>query len=231
MIRRRKTLEAAIAAARKTANLSRYLPDRVADTVARQGMDALTTGKQQQATILFADIRSFTTLSESLPPAEIGALLSAFRALILRAVEDHEGIVDKFIGDAVMAVFGVPEERPGHESNGLRCALTIKQGLEYWNTQRATQDLPPIRATIGVHNGTVFAGAVGSARRLEYTVLGDAVNIAARLQEIAKSTASGLVVSDTVHAHSDNAAEWRALAENSIRGRAGKIPLFEYAPA
>ena len=230
VIRRRKTLEAAIVAANKTANLSRYLPDRVADVVAEQGIDALTSGQQQNATVLFVDIRGFTGISEQLKPQELSTLLSEFRSIVSSEVESHFGIVDKFIGDAVMAVFGVPVPQSGDEKNGINCAVSILEQVEVWNEKRKDIDLPEVHVTIGVHSGELFAGAVGTENRMEFTVLGDTVNIAARLQEAAKKTETGLVVSlnvlDKAGHLSINHQSWKALNENAIRGRMGSISLY-----
>lgn len=231
--RRRKTLEAAIASANKSANLSRYLPDRVADLVADQGIDALSTGHQQQAAVLFIDIRGFTGISENLPPAEVSTLLSGFRSIVSDEVEAEDGIVDKFIGDAVMAVFGVPEGAPDNEKRAVRCALSVLARIEDWNGKRHGAGLSGIRVTIGVHCGEVFAGAVGTENRMEFTVLGDTVNIAARLQEAAKTVDSGLVVSKTLLDRTGLAvgdqADWMPMAETTIRGRKDSISLFRYA--
>lgn len=230
--RRRKTLEGAILAANKSANLSRYLPDRIADVVAEQGIDALTSGQQQTATVMFVDIRGFTGISEQLAPAELSALLSEFRSIISAEVDAHSGIIDKFIGDAVMAIFGVPDGQTNTELNGINCALSILDKMKSCNARRRQALQPEIQITVGVHCGEVFAGAVGTENRMEFTVLGDTVNIAARLQEAAKTTKSGLVVSQNLleasGCFSDDGQNWRALNESSIRGRVGRVSLYEY---
>jgi adenylate cyclase len=230
--RRRKTLEGAILAANKSANLSRYLPDQIADVVAEQGIDALSSGKQQNATVMFVDIRGFTGISEQLAPTELSALLSEFRSIITTEVDMQSGIIDKFIGDAVMAIFGVPEGQSNSELNGIKCALSILDKMKSFNDHRRQAAQPEIHVTVGVHCGEVFAGAVGTENRMEFTVLGDTVNIAARLQEAAKATKSGLVVSqnllETSGYFSADSQKWRALNESSIRGRVGRVSLFEF---
>jgi adenylate cyclase len=231
--RRRKTLEGAILALNKSANLSRYLPDRIADVVAEQGIDALSSGQQQNATVMFVDIRGFTGISEQMNPAELTALLSEFRYIISEEVEAQHGIIDKFIGDAVMAAFGVPHSTGASELNGIKCAVAILEKMKAWNDRRRQTAQAEIHVTIGVHCGEVFAGAVGTESRMEFTVLGDAVNIAARLQEAAKSTASGLVVSQDLLKRSGlistESQKWAALTESFIRGRIGRVSLYAYA--
>jgi len=230
VLRRRKMLEAAISLGQKTANLSRYLPERIAHLVAEQGVEALSRGRRQNATVLFVDIRGFTALSEGTTPEKLSALLSEFRSLVSLEVEAHSGIVDKFIGDAVMAVFGVPVEHQTDATNGLNCALEILNALDRWNGERRKNGQSSIAVSIGVHSGEVFAGAVGTAARMEFTVLGDTVNIAARLQEVAKQTDNRLVVSKALlEAMCDvptDRERWHALAETSIRGRHGDVPHF-----
>jgi adenylate cyclase len=231
VLRRRKMLEAAISLGQKTANLSRYLPDRVAQLVADQGIEALSRGRRQQAAVLFVDIQGFTGISEHTSPEELSALLSEFRSLISAEVEANSGIIDKFIGDAVMAVFGVPGTSPSDAENGLRCALGILSTLDKWNDERQKIGHAPIAVTIGVHFGEVFAGAVGTADRMEFTVLGDTVNIAARLQEVAKQSERGLVVSLAVLDAAGTATGgtgWREMADTSIRGRHGEVPHFSH---
>ncbi len=232
VVRRRKTLEAAITAANKMTNLSRYLPDRVANLVAEQGIAALTSGQNQEATVLFADIRGFTGISEQLKPDQLGVLLGEFRSTISAAVEAHSGIVDKFIGDAAMVVFGVPDKQANHADNGINCAIMILEKMKDLNQAPRPANHPALRLTIGVHSGEVFAGAVGTEDRMEFTVLGDTVNIAARLQEAAKSTPSGLVVSQAALERTSFSATdvqtWKELDETAIRGREGKVSLLEY---
>ncbi len=224
VLRRRKTLVAALSAAQASANLSRYLPDRIADTVARQGIDALKSGRKQHAAIVFVDIRGFTGLSERLPPEDLGPMLGEFRALAAQEIEAHSGYIEKFIGDSVMAVFGVPTEDALCDAQALGCATALANRLN------AKGEQPGIRVTIGAHCGQVYAGAVGTTTRMEFTVLGDVVNIAARLQERAKSTASGLTVSKDLLSRAGMTADWHPLPDATIRGRQGQVPVYEYLP-
>lgn len=233
VLRRRRMLETAIILGQKEANLSRYLPSRVSQLVAEQGIDALSRGQRQQAAVLFVDIRGFTGMSETKTPEELTILLSEFRSVVSRAIEANNGIVDKFIGDAVMAVFGVPETSPDDAENALKGAQEVMESIDVWNESRSEPGNTPINVAMGVHFGEVFAGAVGTTERLEYTVLGDTVNVAARLQERAKETKSGLVVSEALlkstgklDAEPDS---WRAMDSATIRGRHSDIPHFSHA--
>jgi len=230
VLRRRKTLETAISLGQKTANLSRYLPEPVANLVAEQGVGALTRGRRQNVTVLFVDIRGFTAYSETTTPEMLGELLSEFRSRLSDEVERHSGIVDKFIGDAIMAVFGVPKATPDDAKSGLACANAIIEAIAKWNDERQSNDEFPIEVSMGLHFGDAFAGAVGTEARMEFTVLGDTVNVAARLQEVSKNANQQLVVSEVllIEAGISPAEDrgWHAMAEASIRGRHGAVPHY-----
>jgi adenylate cyclase len=228
--RARQTLTRAIMLGQQTANLSRYLPQRIAAVVADQGVGVLTRGRRQNAAVMFADVRGFTALSESVPPEEIGRMLGELRGIVTRAVERNHGIVDKFIGDAVMAVFGVPEPGPRDAANALAATRDILRELEHWNAARATRGEPAVRLGIGVHYGEVFAGAVGDASRLEFTILGDTVNVAARVEEATKAAGAGLVVTESLLAAAEaDRSEWHPLEQEAVRGRAQPVRMYRYA--
>jgi adenylate cyclase len=141
-------------------------------------------------------------------------------------------IIDKFIGDAVMAVFGMPDAQNRSELNGINCAVSILEKMRPWNDHRREAAQTEIHVTVGVHCGEVFAGAVGTESRMDFTVLGDAVNIAARLQEAAKAAKSGLVVSknllDRSGYLSTESQKWRAINDDYIIRRPYRISLYEY---
>ena len=159
--RSRKLLMRGIELTRHTANLSRYLPRRIAEVLEKQGLAALSRGHTQQAAILFADVRGFTALSEQMEPAAIGGMLTDLRGIQGRVIEEHGGIIDKFIGDGTMAVFGVPEAAPDDAANAVAAALAMLEAVSSWNSRRMREGLPCINLGIGVHYGEVFAGAVG----------------------------------------------------------------------
>ncbi|MFC6637679.1 hypothetical protein GV827_19675 [Sulfitobacter sp. JBTF-M27] len=232
VFRRRKTLEAAISSTIKTANLSRYFPKRIASLAAEQGIEALSAGRQQNAAVVFVDVRAFTGMSETMSPAELSNFLSDFRSMVSNDVDRHGGFVEKFIGDAVMVVFGVPDETTGCEARAVEFARAILHSVATWNQRRSDGAASALAVTVGAHAGVVFAGAVGAHDRMEFTVLGDAVNIAARLQEIAKATDTGLVVSRDLLVRSGALAnrphEWKELAGGKIRGRIGEVAALEY---
>jgi adenylate cyclase len=144
-------------------------------------------GEEKKLTVLFADIRGFTHLTEHMPPQEVIGLLNECMTKISTLVDAHKGIIDKYVGDEAMALFGFPKEEPQSVTDAVACALNIVESMVLWNQERERQNLPKIEVGIGVHTGMVVAGNMGSENRLNYTVLGRNVNLTARLCSLAKS--------------------------------------------
>lgn len=225
--RSRRLLIEALSEAEYATNLSRYLPEPVARIVADQGLQALSRGRRQEAAVLFADIVGFTKLAERLPPEAIGQILTLVRQLQREAIEQAGGVVDKFIGDAVMAVFGVPEPDPRAALAALKAAAAIEQHMAAWNEARIRSGEPAVRVGIGIHHGDVFVGAVGDAKRLEFTTLGDTVNVAQRCERLTRETGVSIVVTRAVlEAASADFSKWRQIPVQVLRGRQGELDLF-----
>ena len=227
VVRGRRLLTAAVSVAERAANLSRYLPPRVADLVAVEGVAALSRGRLQPAAVLFADIVGFTAMAEGMPPDEVGRLLTAIRTLQREAVEGAGGIVDKFIGDAVMGVFGVPEPDPHAAARALAAALALQHRLVHWNDARAAAGESPVALGIGIHYGEVFAGAVGDSTRLEFATLGDTVNVAQRCEALTREIGTPLLVTRAVlDAAGADLDAWEPIPARTVRGRRGSLELF-----
>ncbi len=143
-------------------------------------------GEERIATTFFADIRNFTHMTQNMTPEEVINMLNACMTRVSRVIDAHGGVIDKYVGDEVMALFGAPIEHPESPLNAIRCALEIIEELKRWNEERKTQGLPAIEMGIGLHTGPVLAGNMGAENRLNYTVLGRSVNLAARLCSAAK---------------------------------------------
>ena len=221
--RRRALLTRAVDETTRRAEYQRYLAPPVADLVARGEIDRLRRGWRTEAAILMVDVRGFTALSETLDPDALGRFVTAYRRRLGEVVAAHGGMVDKFVGDGAMVLFGVPEERPGAAADALACARALPAEL-------AQAEGRAVRVAVGAHWGEVVAGAVGDDARLEFPVLGDAVNVAARLEEIAKAEDEPLVVSAALLAVAAVPSDgWRRLAARRVRGRAETLTLF--APA
>jgi adenylate cyclase len=221
--RRRDLLTRAVDETARRAEYQRYLPPPVADLVARGEIDRLRRGWRAEAAMLMVDIRGFTGLSETLDPAALGRFVTAYRRRLGEVVEAHGGMVDKFVGDGAVVLFGVPQPRATAAADALACARALVAAL-------AEIEGRPLRLAIGAHWGEVIVGAVGDEARLEFTALGDAVNVAARLEEVAKAEDVPVVASAPLLAAADvAAADWRPLARRQVRGRRGALALF--APA
>jgi adenylate cyclase len=193
--RGRRTLLEAVVAARRSANLSRYVPSGLLPLLAEADVEALKHGRRQHAAILFADIRGFTALSGSLDPEAIVEFLASFRCRAMRAIEAQGGIVDKFVGDDVMGVFGVPIATPEDAANALSAGRALQAEIAAWNEKRRYVGRRPVSIGIGIHYGQVFAGVIEGGKRLEFTVIGDAVNTTHRIEELTKTAGWSLLVS------------------------------------
>ena len=225
--RMRHSLQIALVEARLRATLSRYFPRSVVADVARMA-ESRDRMRDQTAAILFIDIRGFTSFAETLPAAVVADLLTEFRKRIAEPIARNRGTIDKFIGDGAMVVFGVPRPGPDDARNALRCGLAIRTAIACWNEERRRAGQPPIEIGIGIHCGAVRAGVLGDRERLEFTVIGDTVNVAGRLEEQAAELGLSIVVSADILAEGreDERSAWRALGEMTLRGRRQKIKLY-----
>jgi adenylate cyclase len=232
--RSRRLVENRTLAERQRANLARYFSPNVVDRLAgAQG--SLDAVHEQNIAILFADIMGFTSLCESATPASVIALLRDYHNRLGQAVFNNSGTLDKYIGDGLMATFGTPEPGSNDARNALKCALDMIAALEVWNAERIAEGLSPVRVGIGLHYGSVVAGDIGNERRLEYSVIGDAVNIASRIEHLTRTLDTPLVVSnDLVCALDGNSRDAAAMLERfseagvqEIRGRDGGITVWK----
>jgi adenylate cyclase len=220
--------------------LRRYLPAAAVERVMREAPEHAMSlgGKLVTLTILAADLRGFTSMSEKLAPDEVVAQLNAYHGAMVEVIDRHGGAIDKFIGDGTLVVFGLSEARTGGAgdapsdqgaSAAVACAKEMLVALEKLNARRSAQGFDPLRMGIGVHTGPVVAGNIGApGRRLEFTVIGDAVNTAARLEGQTKDAGTPVLVSAEVAKRLDDAsrASLKELAPVSIRGRTAQIGVY-----
>ncbi len=185
-------------------------------------------GELQEVTVLFADIREFTALSESMPPEELLGLLNAYLGRMSRVIESENGVIDKYIGDEVMAIFGTPLPQADHAVRAVAAAVGMLQELERFNAEQKERFSRGtiLRVGIGVATGSVIAGNVGSPERLNYTVLGDTVNLASRLQELTKEYQTPLLVSGATYAQVAHRFPCRLLGKVAVRGRQEETELY-----
>jgi class 3 adenylate cyclase len=173
--------------------LSRYFSPSVYDLVSTGSASKPWKGR---ATVLFTDIRGFTAMSERLAPEQVVAMLNEYFELMVGIVFKNSGTLDKFIGDAMLAVFGAPIPSDCHEDQAVTTAREMIAALDNLNEQRAARGEPPIDIGIGIHTGDIVAGNVGSQQRTEFTVIGDTVNVASRLESATKLFKEKIIISD-----------------------------------
>ena len=171
--------------------LGRYFSPKVAKQISENPIEA--GGKVQDVAILFSDIRNFTSICEEKEPNEILDFLSQYHDVMVEIIFQNNGTLDKFIGDAIMATFGTPHRSPGDAYNALNAAKQMNEALINLNRQRTDQDLFTIEHGVGIHFGSALVGNIGSKQRLEYTVLGDSVNIASRVESLCKEQNTNLL--------------------------------------
>ncbi len=182
-------------AARERNNLSRHFPPNIVDRLADRDQP-LGVVRSQPVAVMFVDIVGFTQFASRHTPDEVVDTLREFHSRMEHAVFQHEGTLDKFLGDGLMATFGTPEPGPNDAHNALRCAQAMVSSIDEWNRKREKEGTEQIRLSLGVHYGDAVLGDVGSERRLEFAVLGDTVNVASHLESLSRPLGVQIVLSD-----------------------------------
>lgn len=231
IVRARGVLTEAMRQERRRQSLTKYLPPEVARLVEREAADALRAGRRQHVVVAFVDIRDFTGRAERMAPEDVGRFLARFRAELREAAELHAGVIDKFIGDGAVVLFGVPDPREGDAARAVAFGREVLARMARWSGELAAAEEAEVRAGVGIHGGEVFVGAIGDDARLEFTVLGDVVNVAARVEEMTRGLDSDLVVTrDVLSAAREGAAGWRSVPAMPVRGRAEPVDVWALAP-
>ncbi|BAY08933.1 GAF domain-containing protein [Calothrix sp. NIES-2098] len=206
----------------------RYLTPHVAEQVMALGEDALMVGERKEVTILFSDIRGYTTLTENLGAAEVVSLLNQYFETMVEAVFNHEGTLDKFIGDALMAVFGAPLPlTENHAWRAVQAALDMRQRLAEFNQRRIIQAQPQIHIGIGLSSGEVVSGNIGSHKRMDYTVIGDGVNLSSRLEGVTKEYGCDIVLSEFTYQLCSDRIWARQLDKIRVKGKYQAVNIYE----
>jgi adenylate cyclase len=222
--RGRRLLQEAVRETTVRLDLTRFLPQELAPVLTDPAFSELRTGRRQTVALLFVDVRGSTAMAEHLDSARFATFMSAFRRRVMDAADRHGGVVDKFIGDGALIVFGLPYPSPDDATRALACARTLDALIARWNAKR--QFDPPVAVGVGVHVGEVFCGVVGDARRLEFTVMGDPVNVAARLQEATKEHGMPILASDAIVRAAGEEGLWREVVRVPLRGRREVLGLM-----
>lgn len=214
-------------------NLSRYVSDQVAEAVLAGWLNVNLGGEQRRVTVVFIDVRGFTSLSERLPPEHVLQLLNEYFAVAVPIIKAAQGTVDKFIGDAIMAVFGAPNDLPDQEARAVRAAIIIQQRLaalrESWRSKpwAALMDVAQFAVGIGINTGSAVAGNLGTEDRREFAVIGDPVNVASRLCSQAKG--GQIIIGPETASAVSSLLPLTALGELQVKGR--QVPVKAYLVA
>jgi adenylate cyclase len=184
-------------------------------------------GESRFLTILFSDLKDFSTLSETTPSRELLVRVSSYLELMTLAIKEEHGTVDKFIGDSVMAFWGAPNLDPNHAYHSAVAAMKTKRRMVGLNEALAREGKPPLVARIGINSDSVLVGNIGSPERLSYTVMGDGVNIASRLEGINKEFGTDITLSHAVFKEAGERLFVRPIDKITVKGRAGEILIYE----
>jgi adenylate cyclase len=209
---------------------SRYLSHDVYEQLLKDPALAELGGSRREMTVLFSDLRGFTTFTEQGRPEEVVRQLNEYLSRMVEVVFAHRGTVDKFVGDMVVALFGAPLEDPDHADHAVAAALDMCRELDALNARWAAEGRPVLAVGIGVNTGEMIAGNVGSSRIQSYTVIGDAVNLGARLQALNKDYGTTIIVSAETARRLTSAYELRPLGSAVVKGRSKPVELFEVRP-
>jgi adenylate cyclase len=221
----RRQFDSSVAAAQARDRITNLFGQHVSPAVVEQLLDAELASEMRTVCILFLDIRGFTAMTRARPAGETVALLNDFFAEMVAIVDRHGGIINKFLGDGFLALYGAPLADPRAAQNALASGHAMLEAVDKWNAERPQQAM---RVGIGIHSGDAVTGTVGSPQRKEYTVIGDAVNLAARLEQLTKETGARLLVSDSLQqaARADGATD---LGPLPIRGYGEPVRVWKLA--
>jgi adenylate cyclase len=208
------------------ATMARYMDPTLADQLLASGTEVLG-GQSVEATVLFSDVRSFTTLSEELGPQGIISLLNEYFTLMVDCITDQEGMLDKFIGDAIMAVFGTARRHEDDEDRAVRTAVSMMRELHGFNQRRIADGKRPIDIGIGLNTDTVVSGNIGSPKRQDYTVIGDGVNLAARLESACKEYGAHILVSENTIKKLKSTYRSREVDRVVVKGKTKPVAIYE----
>ena len=207
--------------------LGRYFPPQVAAHIDADDR-VLTAGESREVTLLFCDIRGFTQVAEQLDGQRVVALLNEFHTRMVGIIFEHGGTLDKFMGDGLMSYFGAPAAQPDHCERAVRCAVAMQAELARLNEEREKNGGAPLRMGIGVHTGEVVLGDIGAPQRRDYTAIGDAVNVASRVEQLTKEENVPILVSEETRRRVDDSLRFSAARALTVRGK--KEPIRCYVP-
>jgi adenylate cyclase len=213
---------------RVRSTLSRYMDPDLADRLlSADAREAILGGTESVATVLFSDVRSFTTISERLGPHGTVAMLNDYFERMVDCISAQSGMLDKFIGDAIMAVFGLPVAGDDDEDRALRAAIEMIRSLRGWNAEREQRDELQLDMGVGLNTDLVVAGNIGSPKRMDYTIIGDGVNLASRLESACKQYGARILLSEFTHAKLKGVYRLREVDKVVVKGKTKPVSIYE----
>ncbi|MDQ6998751.1 MAG: adenylate/guanylate cyclase domain-containing protein [Mariprofundus sp.] len=211
---------------RMRSTLSKHMDPSIANNLL-DGSDDILGGKETTATILFSDIRSFTSITEELGALGTVNLLNEYFTLMVECIRAEGGMLDKFIGDAVMAAFGVPLKHDDDEDRAVRVAISMMKALSRWNIERETAGKPAVHIGIGLNSDSVITGNIGSPTRMDYTIIGDGVNLAARLESACKYYKAQILISENTYNALKGTYKIRPVDRVVVKGKSLPVDIYE----
>lgn len=213
------------------ASFQRYVPSSLVKKLVRSGKIAKVGGEHQNITILFSDIKDFTKLTEATLPKHLMNYLSEYFQLMTDAVLIHQGILDKYIGDAIMALWNTPLPDKDHILHACQTAVSMIEKVTQFNVRNQSVEFPELIVRIGIHSGEAIVGNVGSEERLNFTALGDSVNLTSRLEATNKTYNTQIIVSQTIFEEAQSHFPFRLLDEVAVRGKRESTTIYELITA
>ncbi len=210
--------------AQTRAQISRLIPPSVVEQVVAGELVIEKGGRLSEITMLYSDIRGFTAMSDGAPPEEVVNTLNEYFEVMVEVLFRHKGTLDKFVGDEIIGLFGAPLDMADHEYISVCCAIDMLRSLTEFNRTRQAENQPPIHIGIGVNTGKVITGAIGSTKALQYTAIGDAMNVASRLVSLAKP--GEIIISELTYSRVADRIEAEPLPPVRVKGKAHEMRVF-----
>jgi adenylate cyclase len=203
---------------------ARFAPAAVVDKLTEP--DAELEPEMRDCTVMFADLVGFTKLSQELPPEVMVPVLNGYFSAMNEAIAEHHGAVSRIMGDGLMALFGTIGSNPWHAADGVRAALAMREALVLYNEQLERQNLPSLSFGVGLHRGEVVSAVVGSAQLMEFTVIGDPVNVAARVESLTRTHGVDILITQKVREGLDSRFAVREMPATRVKGKDTPIATF-----
>ncbi len=207
--------------------MGKYISEDIMKSVVKNIDELKLGGKKANVTVLFSDIRGFTSISEKLSADEVSVILNEYFTEMEPIVTKHHGVINKFIGDAVMVIFGEPIQDENHPVNAIRCAAEMLEKVNELQQKWLSEGKPKIEIGVGINTGEAFVGNIGSEKRMEYTVIGDMVNLASRIESYNKTYKTNFLISSSTYACVKNIVDVIKISNVTIRGKSKKMDLYE----